>query len=183
MREHVHPRPADRLLHGFRGRRRRGPDLRRERTLPRLRLLIRVVGLLVLYAHVPVRQIEGEGRSLARRALDVDLAAEEPRDLPTDREAEPRAAVLAAGGPVRLLERLEDDLLLVVRDADAGVLDVERDHRPGREQRGRLEPAAVLDRLYAYGHGPFLCELEGIREEVLQDLLQPLRIGADVSRH
>ena len=38
------------------------------------------------------------------------------------------AAVLAAGAGVGLLEGLEDDLLLLGRDADAGVGDLERDH-------------------------------------------------------
>ena len=51
----------------------------------------------------------------------ADLAAEQPGDLAADRQAQARAAVLAAGAAVGLLERLEDDLLLVRRDADAGV--------------------------------------------------------------
>ena len=42
-----------------------------------------------------------------------DLAAEEARDLAADRESEACAAVLAPRRAVRLLERLEDDLLLV----------------------------------------------------------------------
>ena len=50
-----------------------------------------------------------------------DLAAEKPRDLAADREAEAGAAVLAARGAVGLLEGLEDDALLVLGDADAGV--------------------------------------------------------------
>ena len=37
------------------------------------------------------------------------------------------AAVLAAGAGVRLLECLEDDLLLLRRDADAGIGDLEGD--------------------------------------------------------
>ena len=59
---------------------------------------------------------------LAFVALDeAQLAAEQPRQLPADRQAQAGAAVLAAGAAVGLLERLEDDLLLVGRDADAGI--------------------------------------------------------------
>ena len=36
--------------------------------------------------------------------------------------------------------------------------------------------------LHAEGHAPLLGELEGIRQEVLEHLLDPLRIGADAAR-
>ena len=55
----------------------------------------------------------------------ADLAAQQPRQFAADRQAQAGAAVLAAGAAVGLLERLEDDLLLVRRDADAGVGDGE----------------------------------------------------------
>ena len=66
--------------------------------------------------------------SVARHA---DLAAEQARDLAADRQAEAGAAVAAAGRPVGLLEGLEDQPQLVLRDADAGVGDRERDARTG----------------------------------------------------
>ena len=65
----------------------------------------------------------------AGRAAQLDLAAEQVGQLAADREAEAGAAVLAAGAGVGLLEGLEDDLLLLERDADAGVGDLEGDHR------------------------------------------------------
>ena len=52
---------------------------------------------------------------------DADLAAEQARDLAADRQAEAGAAVAAARRPVGLLEGLEDQPQLVLRDADAGV--------------------------------------------------------------
>ena len=58
-------------------------------------------------------------------ADDADLAAEQAGDLAADRQAEAGAAVLAAGAAVGLLEGLEDDLLLVGGNADAGVADRE----------------------------------------------------------
>src|SRR5439155_22337398 len=67
------------------------------------------------------RQAKGEGASLPGRAPDANFAAKKASDFPTDRQAQPGAAVAATGSRVRLLERLEDDLELVSRDADAGV--------------------------------------------------------------
>ena len=57
------------------------------------------------------------------------LAAEQVRQLAADRETEAGAAVLARRAGVGLLERLEDDPLLLRRDADAGVGDGELDDR------------------------------------------------------
>src|SRR6185503_20542147 len=75
------------------------------------------------------RQVEREGAALPRRARDADLAAEQAGELAADRQAEPRAAVLAAGRAVGLLEGFENEPLLVGRDADAGVHHRERDGR------------------------------------------------------
>src|SRR5262249_46922936 len=125
-------------------------------------------------AYVALRQVERERRAAPERRAHVDLAAEQARDLAADREAEAGPAVLPAGGAVGLLERFEDQLLLGRRDADAGVDDGERDHAPGALQhrvlevdRLRREPEAQLD-------VPIAGELERVREEVLEHLLQPL---------
>ena len=75
------------------------------------------------------RQIERERAADAGLAAQLDLAAEQVRQLAADRQAEAGAAVFAAGAGVGLLERLEDDALLLRRDADAGVGDLERHHR------------------------------------------------------
>ena len=58
---------------------------------------------------------------MAGPAVGPDLAAEHPGDVPADGQPEPGAAVPAAGGPVGLPERVEDEPELVFRDADAGV--------------------------------------------------------------
>ena len=65
-----------------------------------------------------------------------DLAAEQPRQVARDRQAEPGAAELAVGGAVRLAERLEDQLLLLGGDADAGVAH--------RELHVAVGPAAAI---------------------------------------
>ena len=94
-------------------------------------LLGRVGGVRVLGRLVRGRQEERERAALADFALDVDLAAEQSRDLAADREPEAGAAVTAARRPVRLLEGLEDQAELVLRDADSGVHDGELEHGLG----------------------------------------------------
>ena len=111
-----------------------------------------------------------------------DLAAEQARDLAADRQAEAGAAVLAAGGAVGLLERLEDDLLLVRRDADAGVADREGDHRLGAVERLRGRAPAARGRRDLQRDAALLGELERVGEQVLEHLLQALAIGDDRAR-
>ena len=114
-------------------------------------------------------------------AAQLDLAAEQVRELAADREAEAGAAVLAAGAGVGLLERLEDDVLLLQRDADAGVRDLERDHRGGlAEHRVVGAPAADRGRDLE-PHAALLGELERVRQQVLQHLLQALGVGDDAA--
>ena len=67
--------------------------------------------------------------------VDGDLTAEQADQLAADREPEAGAAVEAGGGAVALRERLEDPLLLLVVDADAGVADREGDDRRGAGER------------------------------------------------
>ena len=75
----------------------------------------------------------------------VDRAAEQARQLARDRKAEPGAAVLAADGAVGLAEGLEDRLLLLVGDADAGVGHGQA--RSGRRRRGAIDSVhAALSR-------------------------------------
>ncbi len=67
------------------------------------------------------RQIEREHAAFAGRALQVDFATEQAGQLTADGEAKARATVFPAGAGVGLLEGFEDQLLLVLRNADAGV--------------------------------------------------------------
>src|SRR6266511_2972212 len=77
------------------------------------------------------RQEERKRAPVADRALDVDLAAEQPGDLAADRQPEADTAVTAARRSVGLLERLEDEPQLVVKDADTDVYDRELEHGIG----------------------------------------------------
>src|SRR5690606_29430665 len=106
------------------------------------------------------RQVERKGAPLPRGALEPDGAAQEPGDLPTDGEAKPGAAVLPAGGAVSLLERLEDDLVLVAGDADARVVHRERDHGAGRIQQLLILIPPARDHPGLQRHAAALGELE-----------------------
>ena len=80
-------------------------------------------------ADVFQRQIEREGAAHVRRTAQLDFAAEKVRQLAADGKPQPGAAVFAAGAGVGLHERLENDLLVLLRNADAGVGDFEGHHR------------------------------------------------------
>ena len=96
--------------------------------------------------HVFRGQVQRERAAHAELALQVQLAAEQAGDLAADRQAEPGAAVLAAGAAVGLLERLEDDPLLVRGDADAGVGDREARSPVRRVQRRVVDAPLGLGR-------------------------------------
>jgi hypothetical protein len=72
-------------------------------------------------SRISQRQKQREGTATARNAAQTDLAPEQVRQLARDRQPQARAAVLTRRTGIRLLERLEDDALLLGRDADAGV--------------------------------------------------------------
>ena len=114
-------------------------------------------------------------------AAQLDLAAEQVGKLAADRQAEAGAAVLAAGAGIGLLEGLEDDPLLLGRDADAGVRHLECD------DRGRLREARMIRAPSAPGDSDaeldaaVLGELEGVGQQVLQHLLEALGVGDDAA--
>src|SRR5580704_10300808 len=64
-------------------------------------------------ARIGARQVKGEGTAAAELALRPDAAAELRGDLAADGQAKPRPAVATAGGPVALLEGVEDRLQVV----------------------------------------------------------------------
>jgi hypothetical protein len=84
-------------------------------------------------------------------------------------DAEACAAVLAAGAAVGLLEGLEDQVLLVRRNADSGVAHGEG--HASRQVRPDSEADAAVDG-----------ELERVGEEVLQHLLEAAGVGAQGGR-
>ncbi len=80
----------------------------------------------------------------AGRAAQLDFAAEQVGEFAADREAETRTAVFAARAGIGLLEGLEDDLLLLGRNSDAGVRDLEsNDGRRAAKRRMIYVPSAL----------------------------------------
>jgi len=65
---------------------------------------------------------EEEGAAAAHFTLDPNTAAHHFYQTRTDGEAEAGAAVFASGGSVGLAEGFKDESLLVLRNADAGIL-------------------------------------------------------------
>ena len=90
------------------------------------------------------RQVEGERAALSNGRGHVDLSAEQPRDLAADRQAETGAAVAAVRLALCLLERLEDQLQLVVVDPDARVDDREGERDIGLPEGVALETRALF---------------------------------------
>ena len=125
------------------------------------------------------RHEQGEGRAFARPRPHLQLAAEQPRDLAADREAEAGAAIFAAGRAVGLLEGLEDQLLLVLGDADAGVGDRDLDRPVDVAQHRMVGAPAAVGAAHRQRDAAVRGELERVGEQVEHDLLQPLLVGAD----
>ena len=70
-------------------------------------------------------QLHRDGRALVRAFFHPNGAAVEIGDLPHQRKPQSRAAVLPAAGLVHAEEWLEDALLILLRDAAAGVGDTD----------------------------------------------------------
>ena len=109
----------------------------------------------------------------------MDFATEQARQFAADGKAEAGAAVFSAGRGVGLLECFEDDLLFLGRDADTGVADFE-----GHDRRCLAEHWVVRAPATHRGgdiktNRPLSGEFERIGQQVLEDLLQALRVGRD----
>ena len=101
-------------------------------------------------------------------ALDRHAAAEQLGELAAERQAEAGALHATLERAVDLRELLEDALLVLGGDADAGVGDRERDAR-----RSSGQPARRHAHLAALG------ELERVGDEVAQDLRHLRLVGVE----
>ena len=117
---------------------------------------------------------EVKGAPPAHAAFDPDPPAHALHQPGGDGQAQSRAAVLAPGGIVGLLEHLEDHAQLVLGDADSGVGDGEVEH--GFVFRLRLGG-------HVEDHFALLGELEGVADEVDDDLAQAAGIAGQALRY
>ena len=122
-----------------------------------------------------IRQVQGERAAAAELALRSDLPAEQGADLAGDRQAEAGPAVPPAERAVALLERAEDRGEVLRRDADPGVADRERQHLAAV---GGAPPGPG----HAQQHVPVLGELDRIRQQVTENLAEPLPVGEQLAR-
>src|SRR6202034_1308573 len=132
-------------------------------------------------AKIGERQIQRKGAARARRAAQLNFPAEQVREFAADRQPEAGAAVLAAGGRVGLLKSLEYDALLFRRNADAGIRDLEGHHRGRMLQDRMIRIPTAGDRRDAELHAAFGGELERVGQEILEYLLQALRVRDDAA--
>src|SRR5215467_5730009 len=97
----------------------------------------------------------------------MDFTAEEVGQFATDRQAKAGPAVFATGAGISLVEGLEDDLLLLERDTDSGIGDLESNYR-GRllEHRMVLGPAGFRG-VHVEANTAAFGELEGVRQKIL----------------
>ena len=111
------------------------------------------------------RQHHGERRALARTiALGAHLAAVQLDQVLDDGESEPEAAVAAGDGAIGLVETIEDVREHVGPDAAAGV-----GHHDGRRAPSSTRSVTRIAPLARR-------ELDRVREQVPDHLLQPRRI-------
>ena len=128
------------------------------------------------------RQEKRERAALAVDAGELDFAAEQHRQLAADGEAQAGAAVFARGAGVGLLEGFEDEPLLLRRDADAGVLDGEGDDLLGLAEHRMIGAPALRGQADAHLDVAVGGELDGVGQQVLEDLLQALRVARPWTR-
>src|SRR5258706_4190038 len=126
-------------------------------------------------------KIQREDASFSNGTGQPDFATEQSRDFAADRQPQARAAIISAGAAIGLLEGLEDDLLFLGRDANAGVGDGECDDGAGCVERLPIAAPSLLNDREAEGDAAFLCKLEGVGQQVAQDLLKALRVGENAS--
>ncbi|MNZ62523.1 hypothetical protein D3C78_806480 [compost metagenome] len=119
--------------------------------------------------NVTLRQHQGEDTALPRLAADADRSAEQGRQVPRDRQPQPRATVTTIGGAVGLVERLENTFKLIAGNTDPRIAN----HKT--ETGVRLADDGEADRAL-FG------ELDRVRQQVLEHLFQALGIGEQYRR-
>src|SRR6185437_12985553 len=132
-------------------------------------------------ADILQRQVEHEGAADTWRRAQLNFAAEQARQFAADGEAETGAAVFAAGRGVGLLEGLEDDLLLLGRNADAGIGHLEGHYARGLTEHRMVRGPARLRRHHLEPDAAARGELERVRKQVLEHLLQALGVGGQAA--
>src|SRR5690606_2758687 len=133
------------------------------------------------------RQQHAEGAAAARPVFHPEGAAMRGDDLAADREPESDAAPVYRATGARLVEPLEDSLLVLVRDAGAAIRDGGEHHAGFRVRPPERAPPFVgyevrtgggVPRRHDYGH-TLRRELYRVLRAVDQDPSDPFRTAAE----
>jgi len=114
--------------------------------------------------HILFRQYERENTAFARFAGHTDIAAQQGGQVTGNRQAQACTAVTAIGGAVGLAESFEDAFLLIRGDTNAGIAHGKGNALPRRAGHRQADLA-------------LFSELDGVGQQVLEDLLQALAIS------
>lgn len=120
------------------------------------------------------RQVDAEPGAFAGFAAHLDAPAHHLHQFAADRQPQAAAAVAAGGAGIGLGKGLEQGRLRLGGNPDAAVADAV-------EQA--LAPSLVEAPLHAQGDMAFGGELEGVAEQVRQDLAQTRRVAVEAARH
>jgi len=113
---------------------------------------------------------------LLGHAGELDLTVEEHCQFATDRETKAGPAVFSRRPCICLLEGLEDQLLFLRRNPDARILHGESNHVLGLTEHGMIDAPASRRQLDTQADMASSRKLDGVRHEILQDLLQTLLV-------
>ena len=118
--------------------------------------------------NVQRRQLHMELRALTFTAADADCAAHQLHQLARDGGAQARTTKAARGGRISLCKRVKNTFELVLRNANARVLD------------GQVQAALLI--VHAQLHMAAFGELDGIAHQIDENLLNTQRIPAQIAR-
>ena len=113
-------------------------------------------------------QLHMELRALTFTAADADCAAHQLHQLARDGGAQARTTKAARGGRISLCKRVKNTFELVLRNANARVLD------------GQVQAALLI--VHAQLHMAAFSELDGIAHQIDENLLNTQRIPAQIAR-
>ena len=113
-------------------------------------------------------QLHMELRALTFTAADADCAAHQLHQLARDGGAQARTTKAARGGRISLCKRVKNTFELVLRNANARVLD------------GQVQAALLI--VHAQLHMAAFGELDGIAHQIDENLLNTQRIPAQIAR-
>ena len=123
-------------------------------------------------------KIDGEGGTLPLLALQLDFASQQARQFSGDGEAQTGAAEFPRGAALGLLEGLENPLLMLRRDPGSRIAHGNRNRILGPQPApGQVGVPARPGEFH--GHATLCGELDRIRQEVPDDLLEALAVLAE----